>query len=417
MANSIIPKFKRGVDSALNSTSIENGTFRITSDTGRLLIDLDGSRIEITDFVKKTDSEIKAIIAPLMKFYYATDTHKFYVYDNGWKVVGDVAASADKLATSRSITLKGDVSGTGKFDGSKDLEITTEVADDSHKHTASTLPAATTSVAGVMKLGANGGAATYGHTHSNMKAATSSAAGAAGMVPAPAKGDQNKVLSGAGTWVAQTAAYTHPTSGVTAGIYRSVSVNAQGHVTSGSNPTTLEGYGITDAAPKTHSHGISDITNLQTTLDGKASTSHNHDSVYAAKSHSHGAMTGATASAAGAAGFVPTPAKGDQNKVLSGAGTWVAQTAAYTHPTSGVTAGTYRSVTVNAQGHVTAGSNPTTLSGYGITDAAAKSHTHTIANVTNLQTTLDDKAAKSHTHTISDISDFDFGVAAEYTVS
>ena len=45
---------------------------------------------------------------------------------------------------------------------------------------------------------------------------------------------------------------------------------------------------------------------------------------------------------------------------------------AYTHPNSGVTAGTYRSVTVNAQGHVTGGSNPTTLSGYGITDAPTK---------------------------------------------
>ena len=39
------------------------------------------------------------------------------------------------------------------------------------------------------------------------------------------------------------------------------------------------------------------------------------------------------------------------------------------HANSGVTAGTYKSVTVNATGHVTAGSNPTTLSGYGITDA------------------------------------------------
>lgn len=36
---------------------------------------------------------------------------------------------------------------------------------------------------------------------------------------------------------------------------------------------------------------------------------------------------------------------------------------------SGVTAGTYRQVTVDAKGRVTAGSNPTTLSGYGITDA------------------------------------------------
>lgn len=50
----------------------------------------------------------------------------------------------------------------------------------------------------------------------------------------------------------------------------------------------------------------------------------------------------------------------------------------YSHPSSGVTAGTYKSVTVNAQGHVTAGSNPTTLAGYGITDAATKSHTHTV---------------------------------------
>lgn len=38
--------------------------------------------------------------------------------------------------------------------------------------------------------------------------------------------------------------YTHPNSGVTAGTYRSVSVNAQGHVTKGTNPTTLDGYGI-----------------------------------------------------------------------------------------------------------------------------------------------------------------------------
>ena len=48
----------------------------------------------------------------------------------------------------------------------------------------------------------------------------------------------------------------------------------------------------------------------------------------------------------------------------------------YTHPNSGVTAGTYRSVTVDAQGHVTKGTNPTTLAGYGITDAASKTHNH-----------------------------------------
>lgn len=38
-------------------------------------------------------------------------------------------------------------------------------------------------------------------------------------------------------------------------------------------------------------------------------------------------------------------------------------------PASGVTAGTYKSVTVDATGRVTAGTNPTTAAGYGITDA------------------------------------------------
>ena len=42
---------------------------------------------------------------------------------------------------------------------------------------------------------------------------------------------------------------------------------------------------------------------------------------------------------------------------------------------SGVNAGTYKAVTVNAKGIVTGGSNPTTLSGYGITDAYSKTET------------------------------------------
>ena len=52
------------------------------------------------------------------------------------------------------------------------------------------------------------------------------------------------------------------------------------------------------------------------------------------------------------------------------------------HANSGVTAGTYRSVTVNATGHVTAGTNPTTLSGYGITDAKIASGVITLGSNT-----------------------------------
>ena len=42
-------------------------------------------------------------------------------------------------------------------------------------------------------------------------------------------------------------------------------------------------------APTGHGHAIADTTGLQGALDGKASTSHNHDSAYALASHNHNA--------------------------------------------------------------------------------------------------------------------------------
>jgi len=39
--------------------------------------------------------------------------------------------------------------------------------------------------------------------------------------------------------------------------------------------------------PSAHTHVISDVTNLQSSLDGKASTSHNHNGVYAYINHTH----------------------------------------------------------------------------------------------------------------------------------
>lgn len=56
--------------------------------------------------------------------------------------------------------------------------------------------------------------------------------------------------------------------------------------------------------------------------------------------------------------------------------------AALTLANSGATAGTYRSVTVNAKGLVTGGTNPTTVSGYGITDAYTKTDINTARNET-----------------------------------
>lgn len=80
----------------------------------------------------------------------------------------------------------------------------------------------------------------------------------------------------------------------------------------------------------------------------------------------------------------------------------------YSHPNSGVDAGTYKSVTVDAQGHVTAGSNPTTLAGFGISDAYTKSQTDSkissaVANAGHLKRSIVSalpEVAKADEHTI-----------------
>ena len=79
--------------------------------------------------------------------------------------------------------------------------------------------------------------------------------------------------------------------------------------------------------------------------------------------------------------------------------------------TSGAAAGTYKSVTVDTYGRVTDGSNPTTLSGYGITDATSTTdfNTHTgddNRHLTTTQNTLLDAitVGASEINSLADIS-------------
>ena len=58
------------------------------------------------------------------------------------------------------------------------------------------------------------------------------------------------------------------------------------------------------------------------------------------------------------------------------------QDTVYTHPVSGATAGTYKSVTVDINGHVTSGTNPTTVSGYGLTDVYTKTEVNSMIPTT-----------------------------------
>jgi hypothetical protein len=120
-------------------------------------------------------------------------------------------------------------------------------------------------------------------------------------------------------------------SGVAAGSYRRVDVDLFGRVTGGSNPTTLAEYGLdTTVFNKTEINGF---------LAGKENTFSKGNLVEGSGINISGTLAGRLVGAS------------DLTIALQ----W-----------SGVTAGTYRSVTVDLFGRVTGGSNPTTLTDYGL---------------------------------------------------
>jgi hypothetical protein len=206
-----------------------------------------------------------------------------------------------------------------------------------------------------------------------------------------------------------TGTATLSNSGVTAGTYSSVTVDVKGRVTAGTNPTTLSGYGITDAlsnsttstqngyfgdiflfddSTPSHYLGITNSANLTAARTLNLNVNDANRTV----SLSGNLTVSATATVSGTN-------TGDQTITLTGdvTGSGTGSFAA-TLANSGVTAGTYndsatavRPFTVDVKGRITGigtavtitpawasiTSKPTTLSGFGITDALSNSTTST----------------------------------------
>lgn len=160
------------------------------------------------------------------------------------------AGTATKLATARTISLAGDVTGNVSFDGSADVTLAVSVADDSHNHAFGNLTGKPTTVAG------------YGITDVYTKAQTDStiSTAVAGLVNgAPATLDTLNELAAALGNDANFAATTSTALGnrviknadIVAGTGTKVTYDTKGLVTGSSTPTTLAGYSIGDAYTKT----------------------------------------------------------------------------------------------------------------------------------------------------------------------
>ena len=213
----------------------------------------------------------------LFQFYKSTsgkNTLLGKITSNGWEgnVVGNVtgnastATSTGKFTTARNITIG---SAKKSFDGTSDISFSlSDIGASSSGHThnyASKVTLAGTDYSCVSN------AITI--TKANLQTAIGSTGLGLMTEKERSKLDSIKVSSGgtidfsgvtaSGALTAvvgddKTVAITHNTSGVKAGTYKSVTVDTYGHVTAGTNPTTLSDYGITDALSSSTKYALSD---------------------------------------------------------------------------------------------------------------------------------------------------------------
>ena len=234
--------FTKGTQSVIDSTSIEDGKIRLSTDSHRLFFDFTGvGRIEVTDIIRQyTQAQLESgsisTTGIQNKLFVATDTLHLFFYNITEQELQDItdikvtAAGTADTATSANngisdITRNGLTFTVTKADGST-FTFTQQDTDT---------------------------------TYDEMEGATSSAAGTSGLVPAPSAGDQDKFLNGSGNWgvpsyTANAGTATYAENAGTANYVESASsadyASTAGHVESASSATlassaTADGNGDT----------------------------------------------------------------------------------------------------------------------------------------------------------------------------
>ena len=108
-------RFSDSSKSTILRQSIISGKIYVASDTHELYCDtLDGERIKISDIeYLETNDEREDILAPLNKFYYVSDTNKLWYYNERWVQIGP----------GSQLVIKANGTQLGSYTGEEAIEV------------------------------------------------------------------------------------------------------------------------------------------------------------------------------------------------------------------------------------------------------------------------------------------------------
>lgn len=129
----VLLKVQKGLSSAIATAAIENGSFKITTDSQKIYVDLDNARLPLNDVVlDKTAAQIKTTSAAnaLPKLYLASDTMDLYYYDSttyvpegeseavakGWTIIGSTTFQTKAQAQADYNTLQNLINNMNSFE-------------------------------------------------------------------------------------------------------------------------------------------------------------------------------------------------------------------------------------------------------------------------------------------------------------
>lgn len=126
---------------------------------GKLTLNINGSGAKDL-WINGAVSSSSNYTLPAGTYLVYYDGTKYLLYTNntipanitGNAATATTAGTADKLADAKTFTFTGDVSGSGTFDGSQDVQISLTVADDSHNHVISNVDGLQTALNGKAPL-------------------------------------------------------------------------------------------------------------------------------------------------------------------------------------------------------------------------------------------------------------------------